>query len=75
MTDYLIKKEDKIKNSSSLPEYVEDNYVEFLINISAMSLVFLLVAIVQKIFFKTTRRCKQIPMEKNILKMVRKNHV
>ena len=74
MTDYLRKKEDKVKNNLTFPEYVEDNYVGILIDISAVGLVVILVAIVQKLFFKSTRHCKRVPMENSIIKMVRKNH-
>ena len=74
MTDYLRKKEDKVKNNLTFPEYVEDNYVGILIYISAVGLVVILVAIVQKLFLKSTRHCKRVPMENSIIKMVRKNH-
>ncbi len=75
MTDYLKKKENKTKKDLSFPEFFENNYLEMLINVLAVIVVFLFISLLQQIYFKVSKRCKLIPMERNILKMVRKSRV
>ncbi len=75
MTDYLMKKAKINQNNLSIPDIFEYKYLEILINIAAICVFFIILAILRLVFLKIRMRCKLIPMEQNILKMVRRSHI
>ena len=74
MTNYLLNKDQINHNSLSVSDIFENEYLDNLINIAAVGIFLFLLAIIRQIYLKIRVRCKLVPMEQNILKMVRRSH-